>query len=175
MSIMTPEGLAGLIFLFLAAVTLAGALIAASTVRLPRAVAGLALSFTGLAGIFYFLNSPFVALMEMLIYVGAVCVAIVFAIMMADPGVEKGASSRATAIPAGFSAALGALFAAGLIVLARNTMWPPPAARLNDGSVIQVGHGLITTYSMVFELISIVLLMAIIGALVLARKGRDPE
>jgi len=173
MPMLTPDGLAGLIFIFLAAVTLAGAFIAATALRLPRAVAGLALGFCGLAGIFYFLNSPFVALMELLIYVGAVCVAIVFAIMLADPGVEKARTARATAIPAALSLPVGALFAWGLIILAKNTMWPAPAAKLNPGDTVDIGHSLLTTYSMVFELISIVLLMAIIGALVLARKGRD--
>ena len=65
--------------------TLAGALIAVLTTRIIRGVAGLMVCCLGLAGLYYFLNSPFLALMEILIYVGAVCVTIIFAVMMAEP------------------------------------------------------------------------------------------
>jgi NADH-quinone oxidoreductase subunit J len=53
------------------------------------------------------------------------------------------------------------------------TAWTVPAARVNDGSLEEVGKSLLSNYSMVFELISLVLLVAIIGALVLARQGRS--
>jgi NADH:ubiquinone oxidoreductase subunit 6 (subunit J) len=139
---------------------------------LPRAVSGLALCFIGVAGLYYYLNSPFVAVMEMLIYVGAVCVTIVFAIMLADPGDEERAG-RQSAISSPVCFGVGALFAWGMALLGANTMWPAAAAKINDGSVKDIGHSLLTTYSMVFELISVVLLLAIIGSLVLARAGRD--
>lgn len=58
-------------------VTLAGALLAVSTVRIIRSVCGLALCCVGLAGVYYFLHSPFLALMQILIYVGAVCITII--------------------------------------------------------------------------------------------------
>ena len=45
--------------------------------------------------------------------------------------------------------------------------------KINDGSIKTIGIQLLTEYSMVFELISIVLLIAILGALVIARSGRD--
>ena len=60
------------------------ALIAALTTRIIRSVSGLALCCIGLAGLYYFLNSPFLALMEILIYVGAVCVTIVFGVMLSE-------------------------------------------------------------------------------------------
>ena len=171
-SLFTAEGLAGLFFLFIVAVTVSGGLIAINSTRLPRAVAGLALCFIGLAGLYYYLNSPFVAVMEMLIYVGAVCVTIVFAIMLADPGDEERVGHQ-SAISAPVSFGVGALLFWGMALLGFNTMWPAAAAKINDGSVKAIGHSLLTTYSMVFELISVVLLLAIIGSLVLARAGRD--
>src|SRR6516225_6933372 len=73
-----------------------GAGIAVFSSRLIRSVCGLAIACIGLAGVYYFLNSPLLALMEILIYVGAVCVTIVFAIMLAEPDeparVEKSGS-----------------------------------------------------------------------------------
>ena len=69
------------IFGFIVTTTVAGALIAVLSRRIIRSVAGLALCCLGLAGLYYFLNSPFLALMEILIYIGAVCVPIIFGVM----------------------------------------------------------------------------------------------
>ena len=73
------------LFIMFVATTVAGALIAVNTVRIIRSVSGLALACVGLAGLFYFLHSPFLALMEILIYIGAVCVTIIFGVMLAEP------------------------------------------------------------------------------------------
>ncbi|MBU0481498.1 MAG: NADH-quinone oxidoreductase subunit J [Proteobacteria bacterium] len=171
-SLFTAEGLTGLVFLFIVAVTVVGGIIATSSVRLPRAVSGLAMCLIGVAGLYYFLNSPFLAAMEMLIYVGAVCVTIVFAIMLADPGAEKKVG-RQGAISTVVSVSVGGLLFWGLAILGTTTMWPAAAVKVNEGSIPEIGKSLLTTYSMVFELVSVVLLLAIIGALVLARKGRE--
>ena len=62
LNLYSAEGLSGVIFLAMVAATVGGALVAVNAKRLVRGVAGLALSFIGLAGLYYFLNSPFVAL-----------------------------------------------------------------------------------------------------------------
>ena len=168
----SAEGLSSLLFLVIVMTTVLGAVIATHSERLIRAVTGLAISSIGLAGLYYYLYSPFVALMQMLIYVGAVCVTIVFAVMLADPKheVEVGKGSIFTG-PLSF--ALGIMLFWGLSTLAGKTAWVVPAERINDGSIEEVGKALLSNYSMVFELISIVLLVAIVGALVLARQGRS--
>lgn len=163
---------AGLFALALAA-TVGGALLAVLTTRVIRSVCGLALCALGLAGLYYFLHSPFLALMEILIYIGAVCVTIIFAVMLAEPDEPPVEAPRTRLWGAGallVSAALGA----GMAWLSVHTPWSVPAARLNDGSVPAIGVSLLTTYSLAFELISLVLLVAILGALVLARAGRTP-
>ena len=60
------------LFLICAVTTAVGALIATLTTRIIRSVCGLAICCVGLAGLYYYLHSPFLALMEILIYVGAV-------------------------------------------------------------------------------------------------------
>lgn len=168
---MTAQGLAGFVFLVIVLTTLTGAIIAATAERLIRSVTGLAICFLGLAGLYYFLHSPFVALMEILIYVGAVCVTIVFGVMLAPPRLEH-------ARPALFGLGGAAAFiAAGLVFLGicslnLKTTWMALGSRLANGSVASIGRALLTNYSMVFELISLVLLVAIIGALAIARPGR---
>lgn len=167
----TPDQLVGLVFLLQIVITIAGGLIACSARRLVHAVAGLILCFVGVAGLYFFLNSPFVAAMQVLIYVGAVAITISFAIMMAAPeDVARKAKSNILAGPLGIISA--ALLFIGFASLAIYTNWPV-ADKVNNGAVKLIGTELLTTYSMVFELVSIVLLVAIIGALVLARRGRS--
>ena len=162
------------IFGICVATTIAGAVIAVGTVRIIRAVCGLAICCFGLAGLYYFLNSPFMALMEILIYVGAVCIAIVFAIMLAEPDeppVEQ--RSRSAIFWTVFSLLTCTLIFHGLVTLNLQIPWAAPARHVNDGSVEAIGVSLLTTYSMAFELISLVLLVAIVGALAIARTGKD--
>lgn len=169
-SLFSADGLVGLIFLLTIGITIAGGLIACNAERLVRAVAGLMICFIGVGALYYFLNSPFVAMMQVLIYVGAVAVTISFAIMLAAPEETTGRRSiHALAGPFGFVSA--SLLTIALSTLAMRTAWSSEP-KINDGSVKVLGTLLLTEYSMVFELISIVLLIAIIGALVIAREGR---
>jgi NADH:ubiquinone oxidoreductase subunit 6 (subunit J) len=154
-----------------------GAVIAVGTVRLIRSVCGLALSCIGLAGLYYFLGSPFLALMEILIYVGAVCVTIVFAVMLAEPEEPaRSEKSGSTLAWGGLATIICAAFFCGLVWLGFKASWAPATDLLTDGSIAAIGRSLLTTYSMAFELISLALLVAILGALAIARAGRTrPE
>jgi NADH-quinone oxidoreductase subunit J len=111
--------------------------------------------------------------MEILIYVGAVCVTIVFAVMLAEPDEPARTEKSGSTVFWGGLALLvvGAIFCS-LVWLGAHEHWAAPADLLNDGSVAAIGRALLTTYSMAFELISLALLVAIIGALAIARTGR---
>ena len=161
------------IFLLAVATTIAGALIAALATRIIRAVAGLMVCCLGLAGLYYFLHSPFLALMEVLIYVGAVCVTIIFGVMLSEPDDPTTPDPRHSGVGwtslAAFVAVLVFAALAGMVLTGR---WPSAPAIPADGSVAAIGRSLLTTYSFAFEAISLVLLVAILGALVIARGGR---
>jgi len=164
------QSLATLAFLIVVALTLVGALIAVGARNIFHNVLGLALSLIGVAGIFVYLNSPFVALMEILIYVGAICIAICFAIMLSQPLYIKGA-------PRSLLKSLGALLGAGsvmafLLLLTKKTKWVSAAERSTDWSITTLGHYLLTNYVLIFEVISLLLLVAMLGAIVTARNGR---
>lgn len=156
------------------AVMLGGALIAVLSTRIIRSVSGLMVCCVGLAGLYFFLDSPFLALMKILIYVGAVCVAIVFAVMMAEPDEPAMREDQGSGLLWGVAAAGVALVVGG--VLARFSLmgpWPEgPVVPVNDGSIAAVGASLLTTYSLAFETMAVLLLVAILGALVIARGGR---
>jgi NADH-quinone oxidoreductase subunit J len=154
-------------------VTLAtGALIAVLSTRLIRSVVGLAICCVGLAGLYYFLHSPLLALMEILIYVGAVCVTMVFAIMLAEPDeAPRKETSSQTVFWGGIGILIPILIFSGMWKLTSANAWLSPT-RVNDGSIQAIGISLLTTYSLAFELISLALLVAILGALAVARTGR---
>ncbi len=170
-ALFSADGMVGLIFLVMIGVTLFGGFIAATAERLVRALSGIVICFTGVAGFYYFLNSPFMAMMQILIYVGAICVTISFAIMLAAPE-EKIKSSPANMLSGPLGFMIAALIFGGMTALALTTEWQA-SAKTASGSVREIGIHLLTTYSMIFELISIVLLIAIIGAIVIARGGRN--
>jgi len=163
----------GFVFVLAVLVTIAGASLAALTTRIIRGVCGLDLCCFGLAGLYYFLQAPFLSLMEILIYVGAICVTIIFAVMLAEPDEAPSRESRRAALGWGALALAisGAVFW-GVARLGMSHACLRPEARTSAGSVKDMGVALLTTYSFAFELISLVLLVAILGALVIARYGR---
>lgn len=162
-----------LIFFGFVAVTLGGAVIAALSRQMVRSVCGLAVSSLGLAGLYYLLASPFLALMHILIYVGAVCVVLMFALMLSAPQ-EQRRSPRSEALITIAGLLIAGLFSVVLFLLISATKWVTPPAQ-SGYSVQDLGRALLTRYGFAFELISVVLLLAILGALVIARSGRGSE
>jgi len=161
------------IFLLCLATMVVGAIIAVFSSRLIRSVCGLAICCVGLAGLYYFLHSPFLALMEILIYVGAVCVTIVFAVMLAEPDEPaRDKKNGSSLVWGGLALAVTVAIFSALAWLGSHGHWAAPADLLNDGSIEAIGRALLTTYSLAFELISLALLVAILGALAIARTGR---
>lgn len=162
------------IFLIFVFMTIVGGCIAIWARSLIHAVFGLVLSLIGVAGLYYYLGSPFVALMEILIYVGAICVVITFAIMLAEPlgypsTYRQGTRRMLWGLVAGLPLVL--LF----ILTVLQSTWVPASSRLTDGSVAAVGKRLILEYGLVFELVSVILLIAIVGSIILAWGGREAE
>lgn len=161
------------VFAIAVTATVAGALIAVLSQRIIRSVCGLAICCCGLAGLYYFLQSPFLSLMEILIYVGAICVTIIFAVMLAEPDEAPPKERTRGAVWWGAAAAVICGFAFwGVTRVGLNHPWAAPGARINQGSLKDLGVSLLTTYSLAFEMISLVLLIAVLGALVIARQGR---
>jgi NADH:ubiquinone oxidoreductase subunit 6 (subunit J) len=159
-------------FVGFALLALLGGIVAVGAKRLIHAVLGLITSLVGVAGIYVYLGTHFIAAMQILIYVGAVSIAITFAVMLARPPAEE--DRRSLLLPAkvwlGFVAALFAALGIGSAVL--STKWTPAPAVIVRGTLEDVGRRFLTDYGFVFELISLVLLVAIVGSVVLARRGR---
>ncbi len=126
--------------------------------------------FLSVAGLYLMLNASFVAAAQVLVYVGAVNVLILFAIMLVnkreDLSVIKGLALRRV---------LSGLVCGGLFALlfrvAVTTPWNLPGPTpIGEEATIRIGEHLFSDYLLPFELASVLLLMAMIGAIVLARR-----
>ena len=154
------------------AVAIAGAMIAVLRQNILHAVLGLAAALLGVAALFFALQSPFVAAMEVLVYVGGISVAMVFAVMLshsiAAGGLPESRRRRlVSAVPVlGLFVVLASAIG-GAEFTVRPT--PPPEA----WSVRAIGRALLTHYGLVFEALSVVLLLAIVGAIAVAKKEPD--
>jgi NADH:ubiquinone oxidoreductase subunit 6 (subunit J) len=164
-----PTLLAQTAFAVLVVFTFTGALIAVLPRNILYNVLGLILCLTGVAGLFLYLGSPFIALMELLIYVGAICISIVFAIMLSRP-LHLSLPKRHLPKVLGAGAVALAVFGVLAIIIFR-TPWHPAFVRGNDWSISSIGAYMLTRYSLVFEVMSVVLLVAILGAILITGTG----
>jgi NADH-quinone oxidoreductase subunit J len=164
--------LADVAFVAFCLIALAGGAVAVGARKLIHAVLGLALALAGVAGIYVYLGTHFIAAMQILIYVGAVCISLIFAVMLARPPseAEKHPLRLPGKIAAGFVVGLFSALVLGTAVLSHP--WKAAPAVTVDASIGLVGKRLLTSYGFVFELISLVLLIAIVGSVVLAKRGR---
>ncbi|MBI5478720.1 MAG: NADH-quinone oxidoreductase subunit J [Deltaproteobacteria bacterium] len=164
------------VFLVLAAGSLGLAIFTITRRNAVMAVVGLVGSFFCLAGIYVLLYAHFLAVMQILVYAGAIMVLFVFVIMVL--GREE---SEPWALRSLFTKVVGvcALFLLGYVVL-RLVPTPALAAKggappTSFGTVGAFGDVLFKEYLFPFEAVSLLLLLAVIGAIVIARGKRAPR
>ena len=126
--------------------------------------------FLSVAGLYLMLNASFVAAAQVLVYVGAVNVLILFAIMLVNKK-ENLEAIPGLALRRVLSGAVCAGLFALLIRVAFITPWPLPGPEpVGEDATIRIGEHLFRDYLLPFELASVLLLIAMIGAIVLARR-----
>jgi NADH-quinone oxidoreductase subunit J len=157
------------IFIILAVVAVAAGLGVIAQRSAVRSALFLLVNFCCLAGLYILLNAQFVAVVQVIIYAGAIVVLFLFVVMLL--GVERAEETpdlRRYQWIAGLL--LGVLLLAGVVwalIPAQAEMVP---ALVQSDNVRQLGQALLTRFAIPFELASVVLLVAIVGALVLAKK-----
>jgi NADH-quinone oxidoreductase subunit J len=162
------------LFVGLAATLLASAFLVVTMRDIIRCGLALTLSFASLAGIYVLLGNPLVAATQVLVYIGAISVLILFAIMLTQ---TKNAPARLVFQTQSVAAAVAAAAIAVVITIAvLATTWPSAGERLWT-STTDVAHLLFSDYVLPFEVVSVLLTAAVIGAIYLARReiGNDGE
>ncbi len=159
-------------FWVLAALTVGSALMVVAVRNLIHAVVALIISFLGIAGLYVTLSADFVAVTQVLLYAGAISVLILFAIVL-TPRAERGNTETFLRFPALLLAVLVG-FTLGLAAL--DTDWPVAARGGFDETASAIGEALLDKYVLPFEMASVLLLVAMVGAIVLVRpEGSEGE
>jgi len=133
----------------------------------------LVLNFAALAGLYLLLNAQFIAVVQVIVYAGAIMVLFLFVIMLLKPEREKFFSSHPQVKV--LSIAIAVLVFVQLVYLIflskpSGNINPTVAASVKAGTIEQIGRELYTNYILPFEAAGYLLLAATIGALVLAKK-----
>jgi NADH-quinone oxidoreductase subunit J len=169
---MPTDGTMPIVFFVLAAVTLASAICAMSLRNLVHCGLCLALTFAGLAAIYLQLNAEFVGLAQILVYVGAVAVLIVFTILL-----TKNAEVHISPVSRSWAAGLvvAIIVCASLVVPLVNSPSLNRAPAMNvEAPVRLIGEKLMTQYVIPLEAIALVLTAALLGAVVIAMRD-EPD
>ena len=167
---------ARIVFWIIAGFTLLGAVSTIVRKNDVAAVMSLVATFFGLAAIYTFLSAHFIAALQVLVYAGAIMVLFIFVVMVlnrdeTDPWVWRGLVGK---IVLGFGPMLYLLFKLSVYLHLYRT--PKPATPPDDfGTVAQVGELLFTDYLFAFEAVSVLLLIAVIAAVVVARTSKHAE
>ncbi|MEL6457604.1 MAG: NADH-quinone oxidoreductase subunit J [Cyanobacteria bacterium J06641_2] len=129
--------------------------------------------FVSIAGLYLLLNADFVAAAQLLVYVGAINVLILFAIMLVNKE-ENFAPLPKSWIRKALTGlvSLGLFALLGTMVLA--TPWSISTATPVENSIVRIGEHFFTDFLLPFELASVLLLMAMVGAIILARREYLP-
>ena len=181
------------VFIQVALLTAVAGLAVVTSRNLFHSALALTLTFFGVAGVYIFLEAEFLAVSQVLVYVGAIAMLIAFAIMLTR-SMMYGRTSPLND-QWGKSALFALLFFIGLLAFARATPWPtademvvadeaivdalgvpprlvvwPGDRVIADEALIRaLGQEFVTTYVIAFEVLGLLLLLALVGAVMLAR------
>jgi NADH-quinone oxidoreductase subunit J len=160
-----------ILFFIFAALAVAGALNLLAQKHPIASALSLIVVMGSLAGEYLLLGAEFVAAIQIIVYAGAIMVLFVFVIMLLNAGVEEtgGVTSR-VALVFGFPAMLGLGILLAWVLVERDPANTPVGAGALYGSAHDIGVQLFKPFLLPFEITSVLILIAIMGAVVLARR-----
>ena len=155
-------------FAILTVITLGAALMVVTSRNLLHSALWLIVSFFGIAGVFILLQAEFLAVVQVLIYIGAIAMLIIFAIMLTrrimDPQQPRFNSQW------GLAGGFAALLFVGLAAVVTRVAWPVAVGEVPADAIAQLGVDFVGVYAVPFEVASVLLVVAMIGAIIIARE-----
>ena len=167
-------------FYIFAAIAVVASILVVGQRNPMHSVVLLIVSFGGLAGLYILLDAPFTAVTQIIIYAGAIMVLFLFVVMLLNVPREEvvpgGLVGRLSPTTLRVGAVMSVVFAVELIwVFARRigpTWFGQEAEAADVSSVARIGQALFTEHAFAFEATSILILVAMVGAVVIARRER---
>lgn len=156
------------IFYLFALVTLGSAFFVVSLRNIVHSAFFMLFTFFGVAGIYVLLGADFVAIVQLIVYVGGILILLLFGVMLTNKITTVDIKSGAWQL---LPSAIGVGLFAGILAAALvNTSWKTFDTAIPNATTHNLGLLLMNEYIIVFELLGIILLIALIGAASLARK-----
>jgi NADH-quinone oxidoreductase subunit J len=168
-----PVTLGDVLFYAFGLLTVAGAAAVALSRNILYSALGLLTALMGAAALYVFLSADFLAVTQLLVYIGGVLVLILFAVMLTNRITDVNVSNASLGVAGGVALLLAT--APVLVFVAISTPW---AARMPDvlaPTTREIGNAFLTRWLLPFELASLILLATLIGAVVIARKELKDE
>ncbi|RSK28931.1 NADH-quinone oxidoreductase subunit J [Bacillus sp. HMF5848] len=162
-----------LAFLIMALVAISGGVMLINLTKVVHMVVALVFTFVSIAGLYVLLSAEFVAAVQILIYSGAITIIMLFGIMLTrhdDTSESKAGIVRKVLVFVSIVA-----FALTIYFGIYDLQLGQQATTLHENNTEQIGIMLYSQYVIPFELVSVVLLVALVGAIVLAKKDEDEE
>jgi NADH:ubiquinone oxidoreductase subunit 6 (subunit J) len=165
-----------IVFAILTVITLGGGLAVVTSRNLFHAALFLILSLAGVVGYYVLLDAGFLAAVQLLVYIGAISILILFSVMLTHGLMAAGQNQRNEQW--WIAGLVVALVFVVLLVALWQVAWPvagEEALKAPNVAIGQLGQALVGPYAIPFEVISVLLLVALVGAIVLARETTNEE
>lgn len=162
-------GLADAVFYLIAGITVASAAVVAFARNIVYSAVALLGTFAGIVGLYFYLAADFVAVVQLLVYVGGILVLTIFAVMLTHRIADVKISNRSVAPVPAF--ALAAVIFLAMAKAIGEASWKTAEVAAPQPTTYAIGDAFLGPYVLPFELASLVLLAAVIGAIVLSRKA----
>jgi NADH-quinone oxidoreductase subunit J len=155
-------------FYVLAGMIVTAAAIVVQSKNIVHAGVSLVPVLLGVAGLYVLLRAEFLTVVQILIYVGAITVLLLFVILLTEGATGLRTRQRNEQVP--LAAAVAGLFLVGLVALLARAPWAVTNQAIAAYNISAVGTSLFTTYVLVFEIAGLLILASLVGAIVIARK-----
>ena len=160
-------------FVVISALTIGSAIIALEARQVVYGAIALAFSFLGIAGLFIVLDATFVALFQIIVYIGAIAVLILFTVMLVTKGVDQDAEQEVVK-PMGIMIGIVIAVLVGVVALTSNlSTWYPSTGFTYSYIVTGIGTLVTSQYAIPLEILGLILGASVVGALTLSRADRE--
>jgi NADH-quinone oxidoreductase subunit J len=154
-------------FVVIAAVGAIGAFRLVTSKNVVHAALYLVVTLAMVGAVYLLLAAAFLAWVQVLIYVGAIVVLLLFSLMLTKAPIGREALDNQQR---GWAALVGVGVLAGLVILIQGTFGSAPAIEVQPATTAQVGASVFSNFVLPFEVVSVLLLAALVGAVVIARR-----
>lgn len=156
------------VFILLSVLTLGCGLMVVTSRNLFHSALWLVGSFFGVAALYGLLEAEFLAVAQILIYIGAIATLIIFATMLTR-GMMLGRTKMSN-FQSGISGVVAILLLGLLVLVLLQVNWPTEALPVPDDTIAMIGEAFVSAYVIPFEVMSVLLLVALVGAIMIARE-----